>query len=587
MKLFNQVLILALLLAGGNQVGAQLLPLNGTNTFVKGANLPWLDGQYDHDIGINPLHPGWGCAYNSAHMNQYLADMHNMGITVVRLWLNENKQGLQLDGNGNVTGLDPTFLNNLDNLIQLAGQNGIYMYLTLNGGDSDWLTNITKQASYVTNAVAPLATRYKGNPHLFAFDVMNEIDGVVGGPLGNYGSGATWPQAQAYITATVSAIHSADPGRLATCSTGWHQWNNLSYFLGLGLDFYDFHNYQDTPSFPAASSLGMDKPIYIGECGQSTTHWDDSIQNICELDALNSAKSGGYAGVGIWAYQFPGCSDYYSMVNTNASWRPVGYTIQGWNYGVVNTNLSLSIQLSGTNVMLTWERGTLLESTNLHGPWATNLAGSPYTVFPANPLMFYQVQLLANPISINFSGNGTLMAGSENAGVVAETNWNNVTGGSGNALLLNDATGNPSGATVSWSANSVYNTAVSDSAGNNRMMRNYLDTGNTTTTTVTVGGLPANAGGWNIYVYFDGSNGETREGTYTISGMGVTTTSIIGFDTANTDFSGTFVQAAGSAGNYMLFSIPNVSGFTVSATPVANGATYPRAPVNGVQIIPR
>jgi hypothetical protein len=216
-KAFSQLLMVALLVVGGGyRASAQLLPINSTNTFAKGANLPWLDGQYDHDIGINPLHPSWGCSYNSAHMNQHLADMHNMGITVVRLWLNENKQGLLLDGNGNVTGLNSTFLTNLDNIIQLATQNGIYMYLTLNGGDPDWVTNTTKQASYVNNAVTPLAIRYKGNKHIFAYDVMNEIDGVVGGSLGNYGSGATWAQAQAYITATVSGhpffSHGLEPG---------------------------------------------------------------------------------------------------------------------------------------------------------------------------------------------------------------------------------------------------------------------------------------------------------------------------------------------------------------------------------------
>jgi hypothetical protein len=360
-------LALLMLALGGQQASAQLLPINGTNTFVKGANLPWLDGQYDHDIGINPLHPSWGCAYNSAHMNQYLADMHNMGINVVRLWLNENKQGLLLDSNGNVTGLDSIFLTNLDNIIKLATQNGIYMYLTLNQGDADWVTNTTKQASYINNAVTPIATRYKGNKHIFAYDVMNEIDGVV------YSSGAIVAQAQAYITATVSVIHSADPGRLATCSTGWQQWYNLGYFLGLGLDFYDFHNYQDTPSFPMASSLGMDKPIYIGECGQGTALWDDAIQSTCELGALNSARSGGYAGVGIWDYNYPGSSEIFSMVNTNGSWRPVCYTIQSWSYAV-----TVNIQISGRNVILTWPTNaagfTLEFATNLVSPtvWNTN-----------------------------------------------------------------------------------------------------------------------------------------------------------------------------------------------------------------------
>lgn len=227
-----------------------------------------------------------------------------------------------------------------------------------------------------------------------------------------------------------------------------------------------------------------------------------------------------------------------------------------------------------------------MEATNVTGPWVTNFAASPYTVLTTNAQMFYKVQIHANPISINFSGSGTLMGSAEIAGVVPETNWNNAIN-SGGSLSLNDATGNASGATATWSANGVYSTGVSDTAGNNRMMKNYLDTGNTITTTVTVIGLPQNISGWNVYVYCDGNNYETRKGTYTIIGTGITTISIIGIDTASTDFSGTFTKAANSAGNYVLFSIPNVSGFTVSATPIANGATYPRAPVNGIQIIPK
>jgi hypothetical protein len=472
-------------------------------------------------------------------------------------------------------------------MVQLAANNGIQLYVTLNNGREDWLENPAQAASYLTNALIPLINTYKGNTNIFAIDLMNEIDGCVQGDLGDWSTnGATWPQAQAYISTFAAAIHSADPSRKVSCSTGWHQWHNIGYFLGLGLDFYDYHDYEDTPSFPLASSLGMDKPIYIGECGQGTAEWNDAIQNTCELDALNSAYSAGYMGVEEWNWEYPGSSDYLAMVNTNGSWRQVDYTIQNWNYGFSNTNINVFMQRSGTNLLLIWQQGTLVQSSNLTGPWVTNPAASPCTVFPTNARMFYRLQIRANPISINFSGSNTLMGGSESAGVVPETNWNNAVGSSGSGLVLNDASGNASVAVAAWLANGVYNTAVPDIAGNDRMMRNYLDTGDTTTTIVMVNGLPANTGGWNVYVYCDGSNPETREGTYTISGTGITTTSITGIDSANTDFSGAFIQANDSPGNYVHFSIPIVSGFTLSATPIANGAASPRAPVNGIQIIP-
>ena len=247
----------------------------------------------------------------------------------------------------------------------------------------------------------------------------------------------------------------------------------------------------------------------------------------------------------------------------------------------------IAMQPAGTNLLLTWPQGTLLQATNVTGPWVTNPAASPDTVFTTNAQMFFRLQIKANPISINFASSGSLMGSSESAGVIAETNWNNAQSAIGSGLSLSDASGKPSGATVIWSANGVYNTAVSDTAGNNRMMRNYLDTGNMTTTTVTVSGLIANTNGWNVYLYFDGSNNETREGRYIISGSGIITTSVIGFDTATVDFSGSFILASNSPGNHVQFSLPNVSGFTLSATPINNSDTYPRAPVNGIQIIPQ
>jgi hypothetical protein len=365
-------LLAALTLTSTRPAMGQLI--NGS--FIKGCNLAWLDGAYNTWLGLDPVNPSWGIAYNSTHLNSYMANMHNMGITVLRVWVNEADMGDVIDGSDNVTGVTPTWTANFANMVQLAANNDIQLYVTLNNGRYDWLKNSAQAASYLTNALIPLITTYKGNTNIFAIDLMNEIDGVVQGSLGNYSStGATWPQAQAYISTFAAAIHSADPTRKVSCSTGWHQWYNLSYFLGLGLDFYDFHNYQDTPSFPPASSLGMDEPIYIGECGQGTQSWNDAIQSTCELDALNSARSGGYAGVGIWNYEYPGSSDYLAMVNINGTLRPVCSVIQGWSY-----TAALNIRVSGANVVLTWPTNatgfTLEFATNLASPaaWKTNSA---------------------------------------------------------------------------------------------------------------------------------------------------------------------------------------------------------------------
>jgi len=56
-------------------------------------------------------------------------------------------------------------------------------------------------------------------------------------------------------------------------------------------------------------------------------------------------------------------------------------------------NITLDIQPSGANVLLTWPQGTLLEASEVTGPWATNNNASPYLLSPAALKKFYRVQV--------------------------------------------------------------------------------------------------------------------------------------------------------------------------------------------------
>jgi hypothetical protein len=188
-------------------------------------------------------------------------------------------------------------------------------------------------------------------------------------------------------------------------------------------------------------------------------------------------------------------------------------------------------------------------------------------------------------IGIQFVGQGTAMAKTEVAGVVAQSNWNPANGTTSTTpLALLDLNGNSTGATVTWNTNGIYSEYIANTPGNYRMMLGYLDTVGGTTT-VTVAGLPTNAAGYQVYVYADGDNGSaTRTGAYQISGPGITTTSVNLIDEPDAYFSGTFTQANNSAGNYVLFTI-NATGFTITATPGASTDQYPRAPLNAIQIV--
>ena len=190
-------------------------------------------------------------------------------------------------------------------------------------------------------------------------------------------------------------------------------------------------------------------------------------------------------------------------------------------------------------------------------------------------------------ISIDFVGQGTVMGSTEVAGVVQKANWNNASGLTNTTgQVLVDETGAATAAKVTWNTNGMWNLPITDTPGDARMMRGYLDTVGSVTT-VTVTGLASNAAGYDVYVYADGDDPlGNRTGIYQISGTGITTTSISATDLQNVNYSGTYTQANNTAGNYVKYTI-TATGFTITATPGTATDGFPRAPLNGIQIVPQ
>ncbi len=194
-------------------------------------------------------------------------------------------------------------------------------------------------------------------------------------------------------------------------------------------------------------------------------------------------------------------------------------------------------------------------------------------------------------LSLNFVGTGNAMAPSETAGVVSKVNWNQAAGAAG-SLTLVDETGTATAATATWSAPGsapspgIWKLPITDAPNDIRMMEGYLHPiGGSATVSIT--GLPATTYGYDVYVYADGDNGTaTRTGSYQISGSGITTASITLSVSANTNFSGAYTQASNSAGNHAKFSI-DATQFTLTVSAVSASDNTLRAPLNGMQIVPR
>ncbi len=236
-------------------------------------------------------------------------------------------------------------------------------------------------------------------------------------------------------------------------------------------------------------------------------------------------------------------------------------------------------------------------------------------------LKAYRTRTVAEPplpslvdysIGLNFGadepdgGNKGGLAAGDKAGVskMAQANWNNLSGIAGtNTAIVGDAQGasQPTSVTVTWTCPNTWSSTGRGEENNQfaepnkTLMLGYLDTGNASTTPVTILNLPEalTSEGYDVYVYALGGVG-ARGGGYRI--VDADTKEVLKDyiraqgPTNNTDF----VQVAPSqatnvwgVGNYMVFSGLNAANIIVEAT-TANGLGFsgtPRAPINAIQLV--
>jgi len=231
-------------------------------------------------------------------------------------------------------------------------------------------------------------------------------------------------------------------------------------------------------------------------------------------------------------------------------------------------------------------------------------------------LTFLAFPILANaagavPISINFLGGRdneyiAPMDYWEVAGMdaVADDHWNNAGGRYGGTLHnLMDGAGVNTGASIQWQspfgAWSIYN--LPDRPGNDRMMKGYIDADNVRGSSVTVTNLPFSE--FDVYIYFDGENeGDWRKAQYTIGSKfdegedSEWTDFHVGGQNPNGLFQFPLPGAGGNQpfptlynndeGNTILLSGITGNSFTLTARATEWGGWYPRAPINGIQIVP-
>jgi len=108
------------------EAGTNTIAWNGGNYYLDGVNYPWLS--YGTDFGNG----GFGDMANPAQVKAEMSTFASQGGHVLRWWLwVDGRYDPLFASNGQVTGFDSQFFDDLDSQLQALADNHIYLDLTL------------------------------------------------------------------------------------------------------------------------------------------------------------------------------------------------------------------------------------------------------------------------------------------------------------------------------------------------------------------------------------------------------------------------------------------------------------------------
>ncbi|MBI4660836.1 MAG: hypothetical protein HY735_18525, partial [Verrucomicrobia bacterium] len=251
---------------------------------------------------------------------------------------------------------------------------------------------------------------------------------------------------------------------------------------------------------------------------------------------------------------------------------------------------------------------------------ASTAGGLGFGSTPRAPINAVQlVQSVPYRIGLNFGSSeaSASLASADVAGAIPQANWNNLAGRTGtNTTVVAEAAGTSraTAVRVQWASNNTWanipgasppapesgnrtetNNSFPTNSTDRVLMRGYLDTGNTTTTSVTLSDLPPQltGGRYDVYVYALGGVA-ARGGAYRVLDAAtgqVLRDYVLAQSPANpTDLVQVPILPVPQygSGDYLVFSGLSSSSIIIEATtvvPFGFGGTSPRAPINAVQLV--
>ncbi|OHX64401.1 hypothetical protein NH26_22685 [Flammeovirga pacifica] len=338
--------------------------------FLSGGNLAWYN--FANDFGEKTT--------NLAYYEQAISDFASRGGNSMRLWVHINgANNPELDANGYTSGLEPSMIQDLRDVLDIAYDHNVVLNLCLWSFDMlntrDYPIEVSQRArklleeennidAYINNALIPMVNGLKDHEALLSWEIFNEPEGMSNEFGWDFTDHVSMLTIQRFINRLSGAIHREDPSAKVT-NGAWSFKANSDIFSGVEknyysdeeliaaggdiegtLDYYQVHYYSwagtsYSPFVHPASHWGLDKPLVIGEF-----YVEDQPGPVAEEDLFTILYNNGYAGAWGWQYRTYDDGDNTDEIHRDAMLAGVA-TLDGYPDIAIDPNRNIRPTIIG------------------------------------------------------------------------------------------------------------------------------------------------------------------------------------------------------------------------------------------------
>ena len=296
--------------------------------FIYGLNYAWV-GEQRRSLGDNQINNTKN-SFDEKSVRTGLYNISKLGIDCTTIWLFMGGDGLEFDSTGDVTGVQPLFLKNLETVLKIATEYGVALNFTVqphfdyniesglySGSKKAYdkytrmVTDPTVREHYIDKAVTPvlkLINKYR--KIIFSITAYCEPEADIYGETNFYKPWGTTKEVMTdFIGEIVKASRRELSGIPVWVTSGWNHDETLQCFNKLGLDFIGRDIYQDYSDVPSVSDAVITTPVVLGEFGPSEASaksTNNSFHMRNYKNFIKNAMEAGYTGAFYWMYNGKG-----------------------------------------------------------------------------------------------------------------------------------------------------------------------------------------------------------------------------------------------------------------------------------------